>query len=401
MQNIWLRRIWILLALSITMGTASSIFLWGLDEIKQVRESNHWLLYFLPVLGIGLHCLYQKNFLFAKTGTNDLVEKLNSPNHTVDTKVGPFIFLSTWLSHLVGASVGREGTAVLMGGSFGSLLGKVFYIHEEEKNTWIRAGISAGFASVFGTPLAGAFFGLEISQVGKINSRDLIPCLLAGFLANWTSLHVYGTKHALYPHIFLPSISTTFCASILCISLILGIIGFLYTRLESVISKAFDQLPRNFYLRGLVSGFILLVLFQFPIFHESIGLGSEFLVRPFHEFPPIEFSLTKSLATLLSLGLGFKGGEATPIFLIGSHASASFYPLLNIPLPLLAGIGFTSLYGGLCKTPLAATCMGMELFGTDAAICYLICTLLVMYISGKKGIFKSQIWNSSIPKPLY
>ncbi len=401
MQNIWLRRILILFALCFTIGTASSTFLWGLDHIKNIREANTWLLYLLPVLGIFFQYLYQNNFSFAKTGTNDLVQKLNDGKIVIDEKAGPFILVATWLSHLVGASVGREGTAVLMGGGFGSFLGKKFYLQESEKNIWIRAGISAGFSSVFGTPLAGAFFGLEISQIGKINFRALIPCLISGFLANWTSLHVYGTKHPFYPSVFLPNISPSFCGSIICIGIFLGVLGLIYTRLESIISKAFDQLPRNFYLRGLVSGLTLLIIFQFQNFQESIGLGTEYLLRPFHEIPKIEFAISKTLATLLSLGVGFKGGEATPLFLIGSHAASSFSQILDLSLPLLAAIGFTSLYGGHCKTPIAATFMGIELFGIDAALCYLFCTLLVMYISGKKGLFKSQNWNSKIPKPLY
>jgi H+/Cl- antiporter ClcA len=401
MQNIWLRRILILFALSFVMGAASSVFLWGLDQINQTRKSNAWLMCFLPVLGIAFHYLYQKDFPFAKSGNNQLIEKLNQQDRSISSKVGPFIFFSTWLSHLVGASVGREGTAVLMGGSFADILGKRFGFNENEKNIWIRAGISAGFSSVFGTPLAGLFFGLELAKVGYINWKSFVPCLFAGFLANWTSLHVFGTKHPLYPSIFLPSISPSFCASILCIGIILGIIGFMYVRLESVICKAFEVLPRNFYLRGLCSGLILLLFFQFPYFQESVGLGSEYLLRPFVEANHLDFAISKMGMTLLSLSSGFKGGEATPLFLIGSQLASSFTYLLDIPMALLAAIGFTSLYGGLCKTPITASIMGIELFGLSAGLCYLICTVIVMYVSGKKGLFKTQIWSDYIPQPLY
>jgi H+/Cl- antiporter ClcA len=100
----------------------------------------------------------------------------------------------------------------------------------------------------------------------------------------------------------------------------------------------------------------------------------------------------------LSLGLGYKGGEATPLFLIGSHAMASFSDLINLPGPFLAAMGFTCLYMGLTKTPIAAMCMGVELFGQDTWFCYFIVTFIVIYFSGNKGIFKSQTWANYLPK---
>lgn len=401
MRNIWLRRWMILITISFLIGSASSLFLWGLEQIQSLREIHHGLIFLLPLVGIFFHFLYQKGFNWAQTGTNDLVLRLNEPKKEIDKNTGLFILLATWLSHLVGASVGREGTAVIVGGSLASHLGEKMELTEEEKKIWIRAGIAAGFASVFGTPLAGCFFGLEISKIGQINMRAFLPCLFAGFLANFTSLHVYGTKHPFYPSIFLPSITPSFCASIACIGLFLGAIGFIYKRSESIISKAFAQLPGNFYSKGLWAGIILLGIFQFSIFQESQGLGSEFLLRPFHEKVTYEFPLFKSIATLLSLGVGFKGGEATPLFLIGSHFATSLSSYLAIPFPLLAAIGFTCLYHGLSKTPIAGTIMGIELFGLSACLCFLICTIIVMYVSGQQGIFKSQTWSSWIPKPMY
>jgi H+/Cl- antiporter ClcA len=145
---------------------------------------------------------------------------------------------------------------------------------------------------------------------------------------------------------------------------------------------------------------ILFGVLSIPVFHESGGLGSEFLLRPFEEVAP-DFALWKLLATNLSLGLGFKGGEATPLFLIGSHAASGFASGFGLPVGLAAAIGFVSLYGGLAKTPLAATFLGMELFGPSAWFCYLIITLIVLFGSGKKGIFSNQTWADYLPKPFY
>ena len=398
-------RLGILVSISILVGSMSSLFLWGLEQIAWIRGEAPCLLYGLPLVGIFFHVIKTYPFTFIHSNANNLVEQLNDPSVQIAPQAGItgiYAIASTWLSHLVGASVGREGTAVLFGGNVAQIALQKLNCSSQEKSIWIRAGMSAGFSSVFGTPLAGCFFGLEIGTVGKIHLRSLIACASTSFLANFISLHVWGTKHLFYPLVFLPQISMLFWAKLICIGLFLGIIGLIYKRLESNISKLLGQLPRQSILKGLISGLILLILFQIPTLKTSIGLGSEFLLRPFQEtYSNIEFALSKFLATTLSLALGFKGGEATPLFLIGSHASSSLSEWIQLPHVFLAAIGFVSLYCGLTKTPITGLCLGIELFGPSAWACYLIVTCLVMYISGNTGLYKSQKVASWIPKTPY
>lgn len=351
----------LLVALSFATGSLSSLFLAGLDWIQHHGS----YLYALPILGLVFQSFPFPAYL---------------------------IIPATWLSHLAGASVGREGTAVTMGRVLGERI--------SSSTIFPKAGMAAGFASVFGTPLAGAFFALEVGEVGKINFRHLPACLFAAFSANFVSLHVYGTKHLSYPAIFLPSFSGEFYAKLALMGLFLALIAFLYKRSESFIISAFDKLPVQGPLKGILAGLILFGVLSIPVFHESTGLGSEFLLRPFTTVVS-DFALWKLLATNLSLGLGFKGGEATPLFLIGSHAASGFAFWFSLPIGLAAAIGFVSLYGGLAKTPLAATLLGVELFGPSAWFCYLIVTLIVLFGSGKKGIFSNQTWADYLPKPLY
>jgi H+/Cl- antiporter ClcA len=182
----------------------------------------------------------------------------------------------------------------------------------------------------------------------------------------------------------------------------LALIARVYSRLESIIFFATDKLPAQPYQKAILAGLILLAIFQIPFFQESVGLGSEYLLRPFKEnFNSGTFAIQKLIATSFSLGLGFKGGEATPLFLIGSHALAQFSNMLDMPGPFLAALGFTCLYMGMTKTPIAAMCMGIELFGPDAWFCYLIVTLIVIYFAGTKGLFKSQTWANYAPKLPY
>jgi H+/Cl- antiporter ClcA len=397
-MRIWGIRFFLWAIISFASGSVASLFLWGLQKIAESRQA--YFLLGLPLVGLLLHG--SKKWKITQAGTNDLIKQLNGETIQTSFLQAPLTILSTWLSHLAGASVGREGAAVFMGGSIASASAERFIISTDEKSIWLRAGMSAGFAAIFGTPLAGCFFGLEIKEVGKIHYRSILASLSTAFAANLVSLHVYGTKHVLYPHIFLPSISLAFWAKLVLIGLFLALIARIYSRLESIIYFVSDKLPAQAYQKAILAGLILLAIFQIPFFQQSIGLGSEYLLRPFDEnFSAGFFAIQKLIATCFSVGLGFKGGEATPLFLIGSHAMASFADILELPGPFLAALGFTCLYMGMTKTPIASMCMGIELFGVDTWFCYLIVTIIVMYFAGKKGLFKSQTWAKFVPSLPY
>lgn len=395
MQSIWVKRLLIGIILSFAMGSLASLFLWGLEVIASMRQATY--LYGLPLVGLLFYVIKSKPW--AQISTKQFI---TSPLPRTSPLATLYILLATWISQVVGASVGREGTAIMIGGNLSAYLSEKFNISPEEKSIWLRAGMSAGFAAVFGTPLAGCFFGLEVGKVGKIHWSSFFACIVTAFAANFVSLHVWGTKHVLYPLVFLPPVSASFWAKLAFISLFLGLIGLIYTRLESFIFSAYGKLPIQPTLKGILAGFILLGVFQISNFSESVGLGSEFLLRPFsNEFVASDFAPMKLFATALSLGLGFKGGEATPLFLIGSHAAASLSTIIDFPIPLLAAIGFTSLYCGLAKTPITGLLLGCELFGPQAWFCYLFVTIIVIYFSGKEGIFKVQPWSDYLPKPPY
>ena len=391
----WLFRLWLLILLAFFVGSLSSLFLWGLDMIQQIPA----FLWALPFVALLLYAL--ADFDFAKKGMNHFLGKLDSDHASNFPSHGPLVTLyvlgSTWISQLAGASVGREGTAVLMGASIGEGIAEKWNIH---KGIWIRMGMSAGFASVFGTPLAGCLFALEIGVVGKIHLKSILPCLGTAFLADWVSQHVWGTNHVSFPPIFMPAFSLLFCAKLACIGLFLGLLGLLYLRSQSIISKSLDKLPVQGPLKAILAGLFLTSLLSVPLFAESQGLGSAYLLRPFEEGSTY-FAYLKLFATSLSLGLGFKGGEATPLFLIGSQAAANLADVVSLPTGFLAALGFISLYCGLTKTPLSGMAMGYELFGSAAILCDLCVTLIVMYSSGKTGLFSKQTWANWIPKPIY
>ena len=171
---------WLPLALLVgaMAGTASAWFLFALDWATATRLAHRWLILAMPLMGFAVGWVYLRYGRSVEAGNNLLIEEIHSPQKRVPLRMAPLVLLGTVASHLVGASVGREGTAVQMGGSLADQLNRVFRFDPAQRRILLMTGLSAGFASVFGVPLAGAIFGLEVLAIGRLRYDALFPCLL-------------------------------------------------------------------------------------------------------------------------------------------------------------------------------------------------------------------------------
>src|SRR5690606_38322178 len=181
---------WLLLSLVVALlaRSASAWLLLALDWATQTHEAHRWLLWLLPLAGFAVGWVYLKLRQDVEAGNRLLIDEIHQPRRIIPLRMAPFILVSTTISHLFGASVGREGTALQMGGALADQLSRAFHLQEADRRIVLMAGISAGFASVFGTPWAGAVCGLEVLTVGSLRWRAALPCVVAALLADQVCL---------------------------------------------------------------------------------------------------------------------------------------------------------------------------------------------------------------------
>ncbi len=187
----------LLVPMSVAVGTLCAAFLWSLDAATHARFDHPWLLFLLPLGGGAVGLLYHWMGKSVEGGNNLIVEQIHAPGGGVALRMASLIFLGTVVTHLLGGSAGREGTAVQLGGSLASATASLFGLDAPGIRVVLMAGIAAGFGAVFGTPLAGAVFALEVLAVGRVEYRALVPCLVAGVVGDWTC-HAWGIQHTLY-----------------------------------------------------------------------------------------------------------------------------------------------------------------------------------------------------------
>ncbi|SIN75157.1 voltage-gated chloride channel family protein [Chitinophaga niabensis] len=400
---------WTVLAIpvSIVAGSLVALFLWLLDLVTRFRWEHEWLLYLLPPAGVVIHFLYKLWGKNAEAGNNLIMEEIHEPGGGVPARMAPLVLITTLITHLFGGSAGREGTAVQIGGSMAQLLGKWFRLSKEDIRIILMMGIAAGFGAVFGTPLTGAIFALEVIAIGRIKYNALVPCLIASLFADIVC-SAWGIHHTAY-HINLTTLSRfdyLLIAKVILAGVAFGLAGSLFAAASHGVKALANRAIKHYkWMIPATGGLIIIALTFITGTTDYLGLGVTAkspdgisIVNAFHENGVTSWSwLWKLVFTAVTLGMGFKGGEVTPLFFIGAALGNTLAILTGAPVDLFAGLGFIAVFAAATNTPIACTIMGAELFGTDHILYFAIACFTAYYFSGHSGIYSAQ--RVAVTKP--
>jgi H+/Cl- antiporter ClcA len=399
---------WTLLVIpvSLTSGSLIAFFLWLLDKAIGFRMIRPWLLFLLPLAGVAIYFLYKFMGKNSEAGNNLIMDEIHEPGGGVPARMAPMVLLTTIITHLFGGSAGREGTAVQIGGSLAQFFAKRFSLNREDMRMLLTTGIAAGFAAVFGTPVTGAIFALEVLSLGRIKHNALMPCFMASVLADLTC-SAWGIHHTQY-HILFKETGAIFFSvvhfdlsllwKVIIAGILFGLTGFAFAEISQTIKNYSNRWIKRKWLTPVVGGSLIIGLVYALGTQDYLSLGiigntpgSVTIPSCFHAGGATTFSWAwKLLFTAITLGTGFKGGEVTPLFFIGAALGNTIATLTGAPIDLLAGLGFIAVFAGATNTPIACTIMGAELFGTEHMLYYAIACFTAYYFSGHSGIYHSQ-----------
>ena len=397
----------ILLPMAAIVGSACAFFLWSLDAVTQLRWQHTWLLFLLPVAGVAVGFIYHWIGRKAEGGNNLILDQIHTPGGGVPRRMAPLILFGTVITHLFGGSAGREGTAIQMGGSIASGCGRLAPLEPSETRILLMAGVAAGFGAVFGTPLAGAVFALEVLMIGSMKYEALLPCFIAAIVADW-SCQAWNIHHTSYHIAFGDNVGFNLnwllLGKVAVAAAAFGLTSTLFSELSHRLHSFFKTICPYAPLRPAIGGTLVIGLVYLVGTRDYLGLGvntpdsTGVSIVHFFTQPTIHpwAWWWKIVFTVVTLSCGFKGGEVTPLFFIGAALGNTMAGLLHAPTDLFAALGFVAVFAGAANTPLACTIMGFEIFGATHGV-YIAAACFIAYVfSGHSGIYLSQ--RIAIPK---
>ena len=383
---------WVLLgSLSgVLAGLSSAGFLWSLDKVTDLRVDHGWLLWLLPVAGLLTGAVYHYAGGPAGGGNNLILDEIHEPQAWIPRRMAPLIYAATLLTHLVGGSAGREGTALQMSGSLTDLASRLLGLDRHERRIMLIAALGGGFGAVFGVPAAGCVFGLEVQSIGSLRYDALVATLSASAVGDLV-VHGVGIHHTATPT--LPGVHLTvwLLMKLVVAGVAFGLTGRAFAELTHAAHRWFGAL-RWPPLRPVLGGFLLIGLtyavgnrdyngLSVPLATKALAGGTGVIAVAF---------LLKLVFTSLTLGSGFQGGEVTPLFVIGATLGVTMGHLLGVPVPLMAGVGFVAVFAGAANVPLACTVMAGELFGAAALLPAAVACVVSYTASAHEGIYRAQ-----------
>ncbi len=386
---------WVLFAvlLGIVMGIIGTAFVQCIHIGTEFRHSHPWVLLTLPLGGLLIVWLYRITRNHDDRGTNMVIASIRSEAE-LPVQMAPLIFISTVITHTCGGSAGREGAALQLGGSIGSLLGRGLKLRERDKRILILAGMSAAFSAIFRTPIAAAIFAMEVGCIGAMQYAALVPCAVASLTASFIAEKL-GQPLTHYAISEIPELTAVNALKLLLLGILCAALSIAFCTLLHKTEHLLEHHFKNPYLRIAVTGSLLLGMGLLLRSDMFFGIGEETIHSAIAGETVWYAFLLKMLFTAVTIGGGFKGGEIVPSFFIGATFGCLFGQIAGISPSLCAAAGMVALFCGVTNCPLATLLISAELFGMECVpLCLL--TIAVSYLlSGYYGLYSTQKFVTS------
>lgn len=380
---------WVVLgaAVGVLSGLAGYVFLEGLDRVTSFRLDHGWLVWLLPAAGLVIGLAYHHLGGRAAQGNSLLIEEIHQPTTWVPRRMAPMVLIGSWITHLFGGSAGREGTALQMSGSLADGLSRVIRLRPSDRRLLLIASLGGGFGAVFGVPLAGAVFALEVQAIGRVRYEALVPALAASIVGDLV-VGGLGYHHAPRAPV-VAALTAGLVAKVAIAGVAFGVVGLTFTELAHRIQALVGRVgwpPLRQVIGGI--GIVgLFVLFGSDYLGLSLPLVDGALQGDRQGFAVFALKL---VFTAVTLGCGLPGGEVTPLLVIGATLGAALAAPLHLPVALLAAVGYVAVFGGASNTPLACTIMGAEIFGAGAVVPFAVGCVVAYVCSGHRSIYGTQ-----------
>lgn len=374
----------------VASGIASALFLVLLDRVTAFRIAHEAIVYTIPLAGLAIGAIYERWGGSIRGGQNLVLDTIHEGSSRLPLRMAPMVLFGTVLTHLFGGSAGREGTAVQMGAGLADAIAHRFGLDPTSRRRLLAAGIAGGFGSVFGTPIAGAVFGVEVLTIGSVDLGAVVPVVVASLVGDVVT-RALGIVHTAYPHVTRVETTLPLLGKLAVIGIAMAIAAVVFLtlthRLKDRLSRSVSRLP----VRMFVGGIGIVVMWKVVGTSDYLGLGVPTIVRAFSaaDVPTYAFA-AKLVFTAVTLSAGFLGGEVTPLFFVGATLGSVLARALGIPIELGAGVGMAAAFGAAANAPVALSIMAVELLGFGIFPHVALVVVIAYLLSGHRGIYTAQ-----------
>ncbi len=384
--------IYVLLAVvvGIIVGAIDALFGRVLLFITDFRTEHYkMLLPFLPIAGLLITYMYNRCSKESLKGMSLVLETTQEKREGIPKALIPLVMIGTWITHLFGGSAGREGVAVQIGATFSHNISKKLNLPNNGKVMAI-VGMSAGFGGLFQTPLAALFFAIEVITVGVLEYEALLPAFVGAYVASTTS-HLLGLEKFFVNINDTISIDEKAVVKIIILGIAFGLAGKAFSFSLSKLKAFMGNKFKNPYVRIGVVSIPLAVLLFIILGGRYCGLGTNIINNCFNDGAVYSYDfILKIVFTVITLSIGFQGGEVTPLFAIGASLGYVLGGVMGLNPVVTASLGYAAVFGSATNTLIAPMLIGLEVFGTQNMTMFVVVCIIAYVLNGNKSIYSAQ-----------